>query len=227
MPHKIILDGEIFGPALGKIVCIGRNYADHAAELNNPIPSEPILFMKPATAATALSPHVAIPTDQGSCHIETEIAILIGRELCRATESSCREAIAGLGIGFDLTLREVQSQLKDKGLPWEKAKAFDGSCPLSGFISPAEDEDLDHLGISLKLNHLMQQDGNSKQMLTSIIPMLSHISQHFSLMPGDVVMTGTPAGVTALNPGDELVASLTSKGNNLVLETTVVAKVLL
>lgn len=225
MAYKIILSDEEYPSALGKIVCIGRNYAEHAAELNNPIPTEPILFIKPATAATAIAPHVAIPTNQGSCHIETEIAVLVGKELCRATESSAREAIAGLGIGFDLTLRDVQTKLKQKGLPWEKAKAFDSSCPLSNFVALEAGQDLNDIGISLKLNHLMQQEGSSKQMLTSILPMLSYISRHFTLLPGDVVLTGTPAGVTALNPGDELVAQLHTAAADLTIETQVVARV--
>lgn len=225
MAYKIMLGDEEYPSSLGKIVCIGRNYADHAAELNNPIPTEPILFIKPATAATAMAPDIAIPTGQGSCHIETEIAILIGKELCQSTETTAREAIAGVGIGFDLTLREVQAKLKQKGLPWEKAKAFDSSCPLSNFVTLKADQDLGDIGISLKLNHLMQQEGTSKQMLTSILPMLSYISQHFTLLPGDVVLTGTPAGVTALTPGDELVAELITSNNELSVATTVVAKV--
>ena len=224
MPYEIRLNNEDFPEKLGKIVCIGRNYADHIAELNNATPSEPVLFIKPASCAVDMEPNVAIPTDQGPCHIETEIALLIGKELRRATETTAREAIAGLGIGFDLTLRQVQSELKEKGLPWEKAKSFDGACPLSEFIVPTADEALDNLGIQLKLNHTVQQDGNSKQMLTSILPMLSYISRHFTLKPGDIVLTGTPAGVTALSPGDELEAQLTGKGQPLHIRTGVVAR---
>lgn len=229
MAYEVTLDGEAFAPAaargVGKIVCVGRNYADHAAELNNPIPSEPILFIKPPTALSQISPYFSIPDGQGECHIETEIAILIGAEIGRASDYQAQLAIAGIGIGLDLTLREVQSELKAKGLPWEKAKAFDGSCPLSGFVSPAADEDWADIGISLKRNNTLQQDGNSAQMLTAILPLIGHITQHFTLMPGDIVLTGTPAGVGPLSAGDELLMSLTTKAGTMAVDAEVVVKI--
>jgi len=234
MGYTLQLDGDTFaatennglGRELGKIVCVGRNYAAHAAELNNPIPTEPILFMKPATAAAEIGSYFSIPSGRGSCHIETEIAVLIGSELCRASESQALDAVAGIGIGLDLTLRDLQATLKDKGLPWEKAKAFDGSCPLTGFMSPAADEDYAKLGLVLKRNNVIQQDGNSGQMLTPIISLLSYISEHFTLMPGDVVLTGTPAGVGPLDPGDHLELELKLAQSTLRVSTEVVAKAL-
>ncbi|GAA5318318.1 MAG: fumarylacetoacetate hydrolase family protein [Candidatus Pelagadaptatus aseana] len=200
-------NGEIVDLPVGKVVCVGRNYAEHAKELNNPVPTEPILFIKPASAVVDMRQPIVIPEDQGSCHIETEMALLIGKELRRDTGPQVLEAIIGVGLGFDLTLRDVQNRLKDKGHPWEKAKAFDGSCPLSPFVSPSGFR-WDDVSIELRRNGAVQQQGNSGDMITAVAELLSHIAQHFALQPGDVVLTGTPAGVGPLSAGDELLAVL-------------------
>ncbi len=115
---------------LGKVVCVGRNYAAHAKELNNPVPTEPVLFMKPSTALVKLDEPLVIPTDLGECHFEAEMSILIGQSLSNCTEDQASTAIAGIGLALDLTLRELQQELKEKRLPWEKAKSFDGACPV-------------------------------------------------------------------------------------------------
>ncbi|HEY8331065.1 MAG TPA: fumarylacetoacetate hydrolase family protein [Pseudomonas sp.] len=194
---------------VGKLVCVGRNYAEHAKELNNPVPSEPLLFIKPATAAVALEGGFAIPQDRGSVHYEAEIAVLIGKPLStRPNDEEIRDAISGFGVALDLTLRDVQSRLKDKGHPWEIAKAFDGACPLSPFVPGDAVEDLADIGVRLSINDELRQDGNSRDMLTPILELIRYISGHFSLQPGDVVLTGTPAGVGALASGDRLVVEL-------------------
>jgi 2-keto-4-pentenoate hydratase/2-oxohepta-3-ene-1,7-dioic acid hydratase in catechol pathway len=211
------LDGSHFPYALGKIVCVGRNYADHAKELNNPIPKTPLLFIKPATAAVAMDQPITIPAGLGACHHELEMAILIGRELSAAQETDCLAAIAGVGLGIDLTLRDVQSALKEKGQPWERAKAFDGSCPLSQFVEVG-DRDIQQLDLTLWRNGETQQQGNTRDMLFPVSRLLSEISQSFTLLPGDVVMTGTPAGVGPLIPGDHLKLEL---ADLLQLKTTV------
>lgn len=192
---------------VGKVVCVGRNYAAHAAELNNPVPAEPLLFMKPATAVVALEQGWPIPEGQGDCHIETEMALLIGSPLTKASEQQALSAIIGVGIGFDLTLRDVQTQLKQQGHPWERAKAFDGSCPLSIFIGATEFNWAD-AQLRLTRNGVLQQEGNSADMITPVAKLLAVISQQFTLMPGDVVLTGTPAGVGAIQTGDLLEAEL-------------------
>ncbi|MEC8429471.1 MAG: fumarylacetoacetate hydrolase family protein [Pseudomonadota bacterium] len=192
---------------VGKVVCVGRNYAEHARELNNPVPSEPILFIKPATAIVDMQQPIGIPTDYGSCHVETEMALLIGKEVRKESPAEALEAVAGVGLGFDLTLRDLQSKLKDKGHPWEKAKAFDGSCPLSAF-APTAAMQWDNVDLTLTRNGKLQQSGNSSDMLTGVGDLLSYISRFFTLQPGDVVLTGTPAGVGPLSPGDELIATL-------------------
>lgn len=205
------VDGQLFAHAIGKCVCVGRNYAAHAAELNNPIPSAPILFHKPADAVVPLSPQFKIPTDQGEVHHELEIALLIGKSLTNATEEQVTASIAGIGLALDLTLRDVQSQLKQKGHPWEMAKAFDGACPVTDFIAPDANTDWKNLSLALLRNGQIQQQGNSQDMLFPIIPLIAYISRFFTLNPGDLVLTGTPAGVGELLVGDVLELTLADK----------------
>lgn len=201
------LDNHPFAHNLGKIVCIGRNYAAHAAELNNAIPQVPLLFIKPATAAVRLPQPFAIPRDRGAVHHEVELAILIGKKLVNADAHSARDAIAGLGIALDLTLRDVQDQLKKDGHPWERAKSFDGAYPVSGFVSAAR-IDLQNIDITLARNGSIQQRGNTAHMLFPVVELLCEISRNFTLLPGDIVSTGTPAGVGALSVGDRLHVAL-------------------
>lgn len=201
-------DGSAVDLPLGKIVCVGRNYADHAAELNNPIPTEPMLFIKPATSVVDMDKPFLVPRGLGSVHFETEMSILIGFTLTRASELEAEKAIAGVGLGLDLTLRDLQSKLKEKGHPWEKAKAFDGSCPLSCFVKPDQIVDLQNVDIKLTVNGEIRQHGNSSHMLNRVLPLVSYISQFFTLQPGDIVLTGTPAGVGPVQAGDKLQVEL-------------------
>lgn len=211
-------DGTTIELPLGKVVCVGRNYADHAAELNNPVPTVPMLFIKPATAVVPLDEPFEIPSDQGRVHFETEMSILIGQRLCRASEAQAADAIAGVGLALDLTLRDLQDDLKRQGHPWEKAKGFDGACPLSAFVPAAGVADLQDVQIRLKVNGETRQDGNSRFMLNPVLPLLSYISRYFTLEPGDVVLTGTPAGVGPIQSGDRLDVELV---DILRLETSV------
>jgi len=193
---------------LGKIVCVGRNYAEHARELNNPIPQQPLLFIKPATAAVAMAGDIDLPIGRGDCHHELEMALLIGRRLSvGADDSEIAAAVVGVGLALDLTLRDLQDKLKSKGQPWERAKAFDGSCPLSAFVA-VNDIDLQALDLSLHRNGQLQQSGNSRDMIFPIPRLLRDISSVFTLLPGDVILTGTPAGVGPLCSGDRLSAKL-------------------
>ena len=206
--YNHFIDGEKSDLPLGKIVCVGRNYAAHARELNNPLPTSPVLFIKPNTALTAIDTQIIIPTALGECHFETEMSLLIGKQLCNCNENEATAAIAGVGLSLDLTLRDIQQDLKDSGLPWEKAKAFDGACPSSAFISQAQAGDLQNQKIRLYKNGQLQQDGNTSDMLNPVLPLLTYISQFFTLLPGDMVLTGTPAGVGPLQVGDKLVLEL-------------------
>ena len=146
------VDGVPATLAVGKVVCVGRNFADHAKELNNAIPTEPVLFIKPSTALVNLEMPIAIPLNFGSCHFETEMAVLIGDKLTCCDERQAAGAIAGVGVALDLTLRDLQSELKDKRLPWEKAKGFDGACPMSAFVSPQNIGDIQNQQIRLSQN---------------------------------------------------------------------------
>ncbi|MEK6789363.1 MAG: fumarylacetoacetate hydrolase family protein [Pseudomonadota bacterium] len=202
-------DGSPVSWPVGKVVCVGRNYAAHARELGNAVPEAPILFLKPATALVPLGPDFAIPSGRGSCHHETEISLLIGSTLTgQVSAPEARAAIAGITLGLDLTLRDVQNQLKQQGHPWEVAKAFDGAAPMAAFAPLPATTDLADLCFTLTVNGGVRQQGHSEDMITGIVALLQFIATIFTLQPGDVVMTGTPEGVAALNSGDELVLAL-------------------
>ena len=202
------LENQSFPHATGKILCVGRNYAEHAKELNNPVPSAPILFIKPVTAAVPAAPSFTVPAGQGAVHHELEIAVLIGDRLQHASDADVAAGIAGVGLGLDLTLRDVQAKLKEKGHPWEVAKGFDGACPLTGFLAAAKVTDWSAIELKLERNGHVQQQGSSADMLFPVIPLIAHMSRIFTLNPGDIVMTGTPAGVGPLEAGDALILSL-------------------
>ncbi|MBF0621909.1 MAG: fumarylacetoacetate hydrolase family protein [Magnetococcales bacterium] len=203
---------------IGKIVCVGRNYLAHIQELSNPIPDEPVLFMKPSTALVPFTEPVVVPHGQGACHHELEIAVLINEQLSAVSEKKALESVAGYGLALDLTLRDVQAKMKKKGLPWERAKAFDGSCPMTPFIPADQVEHPQQLTFSLKRNGKIQQNGDARLMMYGIGALIAHISQLFTVLPGDVILTGTPDGVGPLEPGDRLQAVL-DNGDGIVWQT--------
>jgi len=190
----------------GKIVCVGRNYAEHAKELGNDVPSQPVLFMKPKSALCDWASGFSVPNGRGECHHELELAVVITKPLKNASSSECQQAIGGMALALDLTLRQVQSELKQRGLPWELAKAFDGACPVSEWIQPVSD--WSSLSLELSVNQQVRQSGNTSQMIWPTLELLSTISQYFTLEPGDIVLTGTPAGVAPLVEGDRVVGQL-------------------
>ncbi len=209
--HQYV-DGSVIDLPMGKVVCVGRNYAEHARELNNPVPTEPLLFIKPATSVVPMAPSIKLVQGRGPVHYETEIALLIGAPLSgMVSEEEAEAAIIGVGLALDLTLRELQDQLKAKSHPWERAKAFDGACPLSPFVPKAQAGDLHALSLQLDINGERRQQGSAAEMITPIVALVRHIANQFSLLPGDVVITGTPAGVGVLNPGDELTLAMAGK----------------
>lgn len=215
--HQWINGADIDLP-VGKVVCVGRNYAAHAKELGNEVPDAPILFIKPASSLVHMTPSFAIPTDQGEVHHEIEIALLVGERLKNIDAETARWSMAGFGLALDLTLRDVQNTLKQKGHPWERAKAFDGACPVSRFIDARGVSWKQPIEISLDVNGETRQQGNSTQMLFPTFELVAHMSKVFTLEPGDIILTGTPSGVAALQPGDRLVARF---GNTLAIETNV------
>ncbi|SDU32260.1 2-keto-4-pentenoate hydratase/2-oxohepta-3-ene-1,7-dioic acid hydratase (catechol pathway) [Pseudomonas pohangensis] len=221
------LDGTRIHFPLGKVVCVGRNYAEHARELNNPVPSEPLLFIKPGSCVVPLDDSFSIPAERGAVHYEAEIAVLIGKPLSKTPDAEeVLDAISGFAPALDLTLREVQDQLKAKGYPWEVAKSFDGACVLAPFVPGDALTDLTDIGIRLSLNGVVRQDGNSRDMLNPILPLIQHICGQFSLQAGDVVLTGTPAGVGKLADGDLLELELVGQAGftTRVVQATVKAQ---
>lgn len=198
------IHGQKIPLPVGKIVCVGRNYLMHIKELNNVVPDKPLLFIKPTTSLVSLNQGFEIPQDQGECHNEIEVAVLIKDVLHKARETEVEDVIWGYGLALDLTLRDVQAKLKNNGQPWERAKAFDGSCPMSDFIEKSHIPDHQSIHFSLNVNGESRQVGNTRDMLISINTLLCDISQVFTLLPGDIVLTGTPQGVGPLYSKDKL-----------------------
>lgn len=197
---------------IGKIVCLARNYAEHARELGNETPAAPVLFMKPASSVIGDGEAVHIPSYSQECHYEVELAVLIGKQ-CRAVQAEkAMEYVAGYGVGIDMTLRDVQNGLKAKGLPWEIAKGFDTSCPLSDFVPANLVADPHALNLKLAVNGESRQDGWSSDMIHRVPQVVAHISAIFTLEPGDVILTGTPAGVGQVRAGDVMTAEIVSVG---------------
>ncbi|WP_320045372.1 fumarylacetoacetate hydrolase family protein [uncultured Desulfobacter sp.] len=206
--QHVFNDGAVCDMPVGKVVCVGRNYVAHIKELDNPMPTEPILFIKPATSLQPISQPIVIPDFTNDCHNETELAVLIGKKITRASLQEAQTSVAGYGLALDLTLRDVQASLKKKGLPWEKAKAFDGSCPISPFIGPDDLADPQDTQLKLEVNGQVRQNESTKLMINKIFDLIVYMSGFFTLLPGDVVLTGTPAGVAALKSGDKLALEL-------------------
>lgn len=197
---------------IGKIICLARNYAEHAKELGNETPAAPVIFMKPATAVIGDGDAVRIPTYSQECHHEVELAVLIGKTASHVAPEQAMEQVAGYGVAIDMTLRDVQNQMKAKGLPWEIAKGFDTSCPLSDFVPASAVADPHDLRLRLSVNGEARQDGTSADMIHRVPQIVSYISGIFTLEPGDVILTGTPAGVGKVEPGDVMEAEISSVG---------------
>lgn len=210
--------GALLEMPVSKVVCVGSNYAKHIQEMGSATPTEPVLFIKPETALCDLRQPLALPQGLGSVHHEVELAVLIGATLRQASEAHVEQAIAGYGVALDLTLRDIQGQMKKAGQPWEKAKGFDNSCPISGFIPAAEFKgDPQNTPLSLKVNGDVRQQGTTADMIHKIVPLIAYMSRFFTLRAGDIILTGTPEGVGPLHSGDALEVSL----NGLTINTRV------
>ena len=203
--------GALLEFPVNKVVCVGSNYAEHIKEMGSTTSVEPVLFIKPETALCDIRQPVAIPKEFGAVHYDVELAVLSGMPLKQANEDRAARAIVGYGVALDLTLRELQAGLKKAGQPWEKAKAFDGSCPISGFIPVAEFGDAQQAELSLAINDEIRQQGNTRDMITPILPLICYISRFFTLRPGDIILTGTPQGVGPMASGDMLKIGLNGK----------------
>lgn len=194
-----------------KIICIGRNYAEHAKELRNEIPSEPVWFMKPDTALLKDGEAFYLPEFSNDIHHEIEVVLKINKVGKHIDEQFAHKYYDEIGLGVDFTARDVQAKCKEKGLPWEKAKAFDGSAPIGKFIKKEQLGNLTNIDFELKINGQSRQHGNTKDLLFSFDKVIAHVSKFVTLKVGDLIYTGTPEGVGPVKIGDKLQGYL--KGN--------------
>lgn len=185
-----------------KIICIGRNYAEHAKELKNEVPTEPVFFMKPDTALLKESDFY-LPSFTNDLHHEIELVIKISKAGKHIEEQFAHKYYNEIGLGIDFTARDLQTKAKEKGLPWEKAKAFDNSAPIGNFMDK-KDLDLNNINFELKINGISKQKGNSKDLIFSFDKIIAYVSQFISLKVGDLIYTGTPEGVGQVKIGDKL-----------------------
>jgi 2-keto-4-pentenoate hydratase/2-oxohepta-3-ene-1,7-dioic acid hydratase in catechol pathway len=187
-----------------KIICIGRNYADHISELNNERPTEPVIFLKPDSSILPNKNPFVIPAFSNDIHHEVEILVKICKVGKHIDIKFAHKYYEEIGLGIDFTARDVQSKLKEKGLPWEKAKAFDHSAVIGNFTSKKDYSSLENINFELKSNGTTVQDGNTSLMLWKIDELISYVSQYFTLKIGDIIFTGTPKGVAKVTEGDVL-----------------------
>lgn len=187
-----------------KIIAVGRNYAEHAKELNNPVPVTPVIFMKPDTAILKDNSPFYHPDFSEDVHYEVEVVLKISKEGKHIPEKFAGNYFDEIGLGIDFTARDIQQKHKEKGLPWELAKAFDNSAPVSRFISKRQFADLYNINFSLALNENFVQKGNTKDLLFSFERLIAFISQYITLKKGDLIFTGTPEGVGKVSIGDRL-----------------------
>ena len=181
-----------------KILCIGRNYAEHAKELNNPLPKEPVFFMKPDTALLKDSAPFYHPDFSSDIQHEIEIVLRVGKAGKHISPEHALKYIDGISVGVDFTARDLQQQCKEKGLPWEKAKAFDGSAPIGKFIPFTEAHQSSEIVFSLLVNGEIRQQGSSNDMIFNFQSIITYLSQFVTLKTGDLIYTGTPSGVSAV-----------------------------
>nr|WP_321410975.1 fumarylacetoacetate hydrolase family protein [uncultured Carboxylicivirga sp.] len=187
-----------------KILCIGRNYVDHIKELNNQMPAEPVIFSKPDSALLLKNRPFFIPDFAQDFHHEVEVVVKINRIGKNIAPEFAHRYYDEVALGIDFTARDLQSKLKEKGLPWEKAKAFDGSAVLSEFVSTDEFENIQNIDFKLDVNGETRQQGNTSLMIYPIDQIIAHVSQYFTLKIGDLIYTGTPAGVGPVKINDRL-----------------------
>jgi len=196
-----------------KIICIGRNYADHAKEMKSELPTEPIFFMKPDTALVKEGSDIYLPDFSQEVHFECELVVKINKAGKFIQKEFAKNYYSEISLGLDLTARDLQTKCKDKGLPWEIAKAFDNSAPISSQWINVSDVNLTELNFQFFQNGELKQNGFIKDMIFSIDELIIYVSQFVTLKTGDLLYTGTPAGVGQINIGDQLQATL--NGNKI------------
>lgn len=195
---------------VGKIVCVGRNYADHAKELGNEVEEKPVLFLKPSSAIIYSGENVLHPSFSNMLHHEVELLLLIGKNIKNGSEAESEEAIKGYGVGLDMTLRDLQNEFRKKGDPWTVSKCFDTSAVVSDFILKKDYRLNMNEEISLSVNGAVKQKEKLNKMLFGPVQLVQYISSLLTLEEGDLIFTGTPAGVGKVVPGDKISAKITN-----------------
>jgi len=195
-----------------KIICVGRNYNAHIEELNNTKPTEPMYFIKPNSAIVTEGQRIFLPKFSTNIHHEVELAVVIGKSGKHIPKDRVNDYILGYGIGLDLTARDLQTELKEKGYPWEKAKAFDGSCPISKIRLKENVTSHNDLEIELKINNEVRQHSRTSRMIFDVETLISDASNYFTLQKGDIILTGTPEGVGQVKSGDILIGTIENVG---------------
>lgn len=214
--HTVSIQGSPEKIPVGKIVCVGRNYAEHAKEMKSDIPESPVIFLKPPTAIIANGGRVLIPAISKDVHHEVEMTVLIGEGGKNIPRGRALKHVAGYGIGLDMTLRDVQAEAKRKSLPWTLSKGFDTSAPLSEFVPASSVSDPHNLNVALSVNGSIRQQSNTRHFIFKVDHLIAFISQVISLERGDVLYTGTPEGVAQVVSGDKLEARLTNPEGNVL-----------
>lgn len=197
---------------IGKIVCVGKNYLEHAKELNDPVPEKPVIFMKPPSSIIFSGQKIIYPEFTKSLHYETELVLLIGKTGKKIKKEEAFDFIAAYGVGLDMTLRDWQSELKKAGHPWEISKCFDTSTVLGNFVTKYNITDPNQLEIKLWVNGELKQHDNTSNMIYSVEKIIEYLSYYFTLEEGDLVFTGTPQGVGEVKIGDILVGEISQIG---------------
>lgn len=187
-----------------KIICIGRNYKNHVNELNNIVPTEPVIFLKPDTSIILKKQPFFIPDFSNDIHHEVEVIVKIKRVGKYISKEFAHKYYDKIGLGIDFTARDIQQNQKQFGLPWEKAKAFDGSALIGKWVNKTSFDDINDINFSLMKNNELVQQGNTSQMLWDIDSIIAYVSSFFTLKIGDIIFTGTPAGVGAVKENDKL-----------------------
>ena len=194
-----------------KIICIGRNYAAHIEELNNERPNEPVIFIKPDSAVLPKQQDFYIPEFSNDIHYEVEVLVKIKKVGKHIAPEFAPTYYDEIGLGIDFTARDLQSKLKEKGLPWEKAKGFDGAAVIGDWLPKSQFKDINDLNFTLSKNGEVVQQGNTGLMLWKIDEIIAYVSTFFMLKKGDIIFTGTPSGVGGISPNDYLSGSLENK----------------
>lgn len=200
----------------GTLYCIGRNYAEHARELENEVPDRPLVFLKPRSSIVYEGSPIRLPTESSDVHHEVELVAAIGKTCRRVSAGNALEAVAGYAVGIDVTARDIQQAAKEKGHPWSTAKGFDTFAPLGNFLPAREVPDPQQLHLELSVNGRERQSDPTSLMLFPVARLIAYLSGIFTLWPGDLLFTGTPKGVSPLADGDRLAAGL--KGKEMEME---------